>query len=77
MNIQIKEFLLYHYKLSQRDDSNFWNYFKPLNNNDDNKMLEQLEAKKDEFKFIVNGKISKKTSFKIFQLISIILDLQI
>ena len=30
--------------------------------------------KKDEFKFIVNGKINKITSFKIFQLISIILE---
>jgi len=30
--------------------------------------------KKNEFKFIVNGKINKVTSFKIFQLISIILE---
>ena len=30
--------------------------------------------KKDEFKFILNGKINKKASFKIFQLISIILE---
>ena len=30
--------------------------------------------KKDEFKFIVNGKINKITSFKIFQLMSIILE---
>ncbi len=30
--------------------------------------------KKDEFKFILNGKINKVTSFKIFQLISIILE---
>ena len=30
--------------------------------------------KKDEFKFIIDGKINKKTSFKIFQLLSIILE---